>query len=268
MVKRLQEDQRINEEMSSILNKPTKIHKVQGLEPNSISTPELDESQQVFYDFLESIEMMEDGPSSVNNKEASPTNSIKKGELPTTMDCEEKGIPTNTGDEKGEYSIQNKDLVTLSTLIITSQLKKKKEHVMRLKSVVQKLQVLERFIKTENESLRVHSVRIMEENDNLKGENEQLKKENILLEKQAYKWFKQKKKLRLQNQSLQVKVLMHKPRDQRIKFNSGNQQFCQNFEARYFQLVVISSTKNHFLTSKHILFCCGTYTSILDMNLL
>jgi len=69
-----------------------------------------------------------------------------------------------------------KDLVTLSTLIITFELKKKKEQVMRLKTEVQEFQFLERLIKTENESLREHNIRVMDENDSLKYENEQLKK--------------------------------------------------------------------------------------------
>jgi len=86
---------------------------------------------------------------------------------------------------------------------------------MRIENEVRELKILERVIKTENESLRVHDLRILDENDSLRDENEQLKKENILLEKQAYKWFKQKKKLKLQNQNLQVKVFMRKTRIKR-----------------------------------------------------
>jgi hypothetical protein len=238
----------------------------------------------VFYEFLESIELKKGEPSSVNNKELSPTNSINNRELPPTMDFERKGLPTSTNTEKVEPSIPKEELVTLSTLIITSQLKKKKEQVMRLKSEIQELQVLERFIKIENQSLREHSTKVMDENDSLKEENEQLKKENALLTKQAYKWYKQKKNLKLQNQSLQVKVLMRKPRrkikkklqtkemsfpEQKIEFKQGNHQFWQNFERQGFQPVVISWYQIHFLTSKpiHLFSTCGTYTSILARDI-
>jgi len=70
---------------------------------------------------------------------------------------------------------------------------------MRLKNAIQELHVLERFIKTENESLREHSTNMMDENDILKEENEHLKRENTLLIKQSYKWYKQRKNLKLQN---------------------------------------------------------------------
>jgi len=93
--------------MSHVLDKPTKIQKGQVFQPNSRSTPELDESQQAFYDFLESIEMMEGGPSSVNNKDVSLTSRINMEELPTTMDFERKGLPTNTRNDRGEPSIPN-----------------------------------------------------------------------------------------------------------------------------------------------------------------
>jgi hypothetical protein len=41
----------------------------------------LDESQQAFYEFLESMEMVDGGPPSVNDKEASPTNNINKNDF-------------------------------------------------------------------------------------------------------------------------------------------------------------------------------------------
>jgi len=53
--------------------------------------------------------------------------------------------------------------------------------------------------KTKNESLREHSIKLMDENDSLKEENEKLKKENVLLAKHVFKWYKQKKNLKLQN---------------------------------------------------------------------
>jgi hypothetical protein len=40
-----------------------------------------------------------------------------------------------------------------------------------LKSEIDELQVLERYVKTENESLKKHSARVMDENDKLKEEN-------------------------------------------------------------------------------------------------
>jgi hypothetical protein len=130
---------------------------------------------------------------------------------------------------------------------------------MRLKNEVQELKILERVIKTENESLRVHNLRMLDENDSLRDENEQLKKENVLLEKQVYKWFKQKKKLRLQNQNLQVKVLMHRPRrqmrkrgrttDQRIEIKSRKLTIL----SKCFHHMVISMPKSTF-TSRPIIF--------------
>jgi hypothetical protein len=61
------------------------------------------------------------------------------------------------------------------------------------------LKNLERVIKIENESLRLHGLRMLDENDNLRSENEQLKKDNALLTKHAYKWLNQKKILKLRN---------------------------------------------------------------------
>jgi len=68
MAKRFEEDQRRNEEMRHVLDKPTKRHKIKFFEPKSRSTLELDEPQHAFFEFLESIEMKEGEPSSVNNK--------------------------------------------------------------------------------------------------------------------------------------------------------------------------------------------------------
>jgi hypothetical protein len=185
--------------MNLFLEKPIKEHKFQVSEPKSISTLEIDESQQDFYDFFESIEMMEGGPYYVNNKEFYPTNSINKEELPTYMYFEKKDIPKNTNNVGYEPSKPNEYSVTLSTLIVTSQLKKNKEQVMKLKNEVQELEFLERFIKTENECIIEKSIRVMDKNDSLKDENEQLKKENSLLSKHKYMWFKQMKKMILQN---------------------------------------------------------------------
>jgi hypothetical protein len=112
---------------------------------------------------LKSIELKKGEPSFVNNKEVSPTNSINKRDLPSTMDFEGNGLPTYTSNEKVEPSIPKEELVTRSTLIITSQLNKKKEQVMRLKSDIQEIEVLERFIKIENQCRREHSTKVMDE---------------------------------------------------------------------------------------------------------
>jgi hypothetical protein len=93
MPKRLQEDQRKNGELSHALKKPTKKQKVQTSKSNPRSTPEFDESKQVFYEYLESMEMLDRSPPSINDKEASPNNNINKNDFPTTMDCEKQDIP-------------------------------------------------------------------------------------------------------------------------------------------------------------------------------
>jgi len=98
------------------------------------------------------------------------------------MNLKREGFPTGINTEKEEPFIPKEEQVTLSTPITTSQLKKtmKKEHIKGLKSEIQELQVLERFIKTKNESLKEHSSREMDENDKMEKENEQLKGENWL----------------------------------------------------------------------------------------
>jgi hypothetical protein len=75
----------------------------------------------------------------------------------------------------------------------TSELDKKNKKMKKMKRKIKEYEVLERYIKTENEMLRTQSHKTQEENETLKKKNKNLQKQNKLISKQAYKWFQQKK---------------------------------------------------------------------------
>jgi hypothetical protein len=75
----------------------------------------------------------------------------------------------------------------------TTELDRKNKKIRKMKRKIKEIEVLERYIKTENEMLRTQSHRTQEENDSLKKKNKKLQKQNKLISKQAYKWFQQKK---------------------------------------------------------------------------
>jgi hypothetical protein len=106
------------------------------------------------------MEIMDGGPPSVNEQKASP-NIVSTRMFFLQLWIVKNKIHLQTLDnERGQPSIPNEDLLPLSTFIITSQLRKKKDQVMKLKNEVRELKILERVIKTENESLRVHGLRM------------------------------------------------------------------------------------------------------------
>jgi hypothetical protein len=75
----------------------------------------------------------------------------------------------------------------------TTELDRKNKKIRKMKRKIKEIEVLEIYIKTENEMLRTQSHRTQEENDSLKKKNKKLQKQNKLISKQAYKWFQQKK---------------------------------------------------------------------------
>ena len=75
----------------------------------------------------------------------------------------------------------------------TTGLDRKNKKIRKMKRKIKEIEVLERYIKTENEMLRTQSHRTQEENDSLKKKNKKLQKQNKLISKQDYKWFQQKK---------------------------------------------------------------------------
>jgi hypothetical protein len=75
----------------------------------------------------------------------------------------------------------------------TTELDRKNKKVRKMKRKIKEIEVLERYIKTENEMLRNQSHRTQEENDSLKKKIKKLQKQNKLISQQAYKWFQQKK---------------------------------------------------------------------------
>jgi hypothetical protein len=75
----------------------------------------------------------------------------------------------------------------------TSELDRKNKKIRKMKRKIKEIEVLERYIKTENEMLRTQSHKTQEENETLKKKNKKLQKQNKLISKQAYKWFQQKK---------------------------------------------------------------------------
>ena len=75
----------------------------------------------------------------------------------------------------------------------TSELDRKNKKIRKMKRKIKEIEVLERYIKTENEMLITQSHKTQEENDTLKKKNKKLQKHNKLISKQAYKWFQQKK---------------------------------------------------------------------------
>jgi hypothetical protein len=75
----------------------------------------------------------------------------------------------------------------------TTELDRKNKKIRKMKRKIKEIEVLERYIKTENEMLRIQSHRTQEENDSLKKKNKKLQKQNKLISQQAYKWFQQKK---------------------------------------------------------------------------
>jgi hypothetical protein len=75
----------------------------------------------------------------------------------------------------------------------TTELDRKNKKIRKMKRKIKEIEILERYIKTENEMLRTQSHRTQEENDSLKKKNKKLQKQNKLISKQAYKWFQQKK---------------------------------------------------------------------------
>jgi hypothetical protein len=88
------------------------------------------------------MEMMDEGPHAINYQKSFLDKNINKDDLPATKECEKEDIPINTNFEGGQYSIQNEDLITLSTIIVTSQLRKKRNQVVRLKNEVQELKTI------------------------------------------------------------------------------------------------------------------------------
>jgi hypothetical protein len=75
----------------------------------------------------------------------------------------------------------------------TSELDRKNKKIRKMKRKIKEIEVLERYIKIENEMLRNKSHKTQEENETLKKKNKKLQKQNKLISKQAYKWFQQKK---------------------------------------------------------------------------
>jgi hypothetical protein len=62
-----------------------------------------------------------------------------------------------------------------------------------MKKNIKEIEVLERYLKTENEMLRNQIHRTQEENKTIKKNNKKLQNKNKLISKQAYKWFQHKK---------------------------------------------------------------------------
>jgi hypothetical protein len=75
----------------------------------------------------------------------------------------------------------------------TSELDKKNKKIKKMKRKIMEIEVLERYIKTENEMLRTQSHKTQEENETLNKKNKKLQNQNKLISKHPYKWFQQKK---------------------------------------------------------------------------
>ena len=86
----------------------------------------------------------------------------------------------------------------------TSRLDEKHKKIKKMKKKNKEIEVLERFLKTENEMLRTQSHKTHEENEKLKKNNKNLQKRNKLISEQAYKWLQQKKAYKVKYQRLKV----------------------------------------------------------------
>jgi hypothetical protein len=111
------------------------------------------------YEYLENKEEGDEDPPSIKDEVMSQNNNINQNGMPTTMDCQ-KDMPTNTNYEEGHPSILEDDLLTLSNFMMTSLLRKREDQITRLKNDMHELKTLEKVIKSENESMRPHSIKI------------------------------------------------------------------------------------------------------------
>ena len=57
---------------------------------------------------------------------------------------------------------------------------------------IQKMEIIERFLTTKNETLKIHNNMLSEDNENLKMKNKKLKTQILLISKQTYRWLQQK----------------------------------------------------------------------------
>ena len=69
---------------------------------------------------------------------------------------------------------------------------------------IQKMEVLERFLMTENETLKSHNNMLSEDNENLKMKNKKLKTQILLISKQTYRWLQQKDAISAKYQRMRV----------------------------------------------------------------
>jgi hypothetical protein len=73
-----------------------------------------------------------------------------------------------------------------------------------MKKKIKEIEVLERYLKTENVMLRTQIHKTHEENEKLKKKNKKLQKRNKLISEQAYKWPQQMKSYKVKYQRLKV----------------------------------------------------------------
>jgi hypothetical protein len=79
-----------------------------------------------------------------------------------------------------------------------------------MKRKIKEIELLERYLKTENEMLRTQSHKVHGENEKLKKENEKLKRETIVLTNQAYKWYQKAKARKQKYRKIKIQSIAQK----------------------------------------------------------
>lgn len=114
---------------------------------------EVDGQKQILYDYIESLEAGQVKPSSfaADERESSP---YEDGDFSTF---------TTTAQKETSILSQEPKQVKSSTTFSESDMNKNKKRIRRLKKEIEELQVLDRYIKTQNEMVTRQSMEVIEE---------------------------------------------------------------------------------------------------------
>jgi hypothetical protein len=165
MAKRFLENQGKDKKMESTFSKTAKKRKVQRSKTNPKTSPILDTSQQMLYEYIENKEMVGEEPPVSNDTQVLPEINISGNDLPATKGSVNKDIPANTNPEAGQPLMPEDDLLTVSNFMMTSLLRRRENQITKLKNEMQEMKIVEKVMKSESESIKSHSRKTQEENE-------------------------------------------------------------------------------------------------------
>jgi hypothetical protein len=98
---------------------------------------------------------------------------------------------------------------------VSLKLRRENKKIKKLKEEIKEFDLLEIYIKNENESLKIQSAKLQRGNEHLEAEDKELLK-------QAQKWYKKNRQIEMQNRKLRIKVLMQQKKKKTYAASTSN----------------------------------------------